>query len=45
MTIDVPSPIDLRLMADARPWAETALGFADVEAVLVKGGLVLHQAH
>jgi SAM-dependent methyltransferase len=25
MTIDVPSPIDLRLMADARPWAETAL--------------------
>ena len=24
-TIDVPSPIDLRLMADARPWAETAL--------------------
>jgi SAM-dependent methyltransferase len=25
MTIDVPSPIDLRQMADARPWAETAL--------------------
>ena len=25
MTIDVPSPIDLRLMQDARPWAETAL--------------------
>ena len=25
MTIDVPSPIDLRLMADARPWAESAL--------------------
>ena len=25
MTIDVPSPIDLRLMEDARPWAETAL--------------------
>jgi len=25
MTIDVPSPIDLRLMSDARPWAETAL--------------------
>ncbi len=25
MTIDIPSPIDLRLMADARPWAETAL--------------------
>jgi SAM-dependent methyltransferase len=25
MTIDFPSPIDLRLMADARPWAETAL--------------------
>ena len=25
MTIDVPSPIDLRLMGDARPWAETAL--------------------
>ena len=25
MTIDVPSPIDLRLMADARPWSETAL--------------------
>lgn len=25
MTTDVPSPIDLRLMADARPWAETAL--------------------
>jgi SAM-dependent methyltransferase len=25
MTIDVPSPIDLRLMDDARPWAETAL--------------------
>jgi len=25
MPIDVPSPIDLRLMADARPWAETAL--------------------
>jgi SAM-dependent methyltransferase len=25
MSIDVPSPIDLRLMADARPWAETAL--------------------
>jgi len=23
--IDVPSPIDLRRMADARPWAETAL--------------------
>ena len=23
--IDVPSPIDLRLMVDARPWAETAL--------------------
>jgi SAM-dependent methyltransferase len=23
--IDVPSPIDLRLMSDARPWAETAL--------------------
>jgi SAM-dependent methyltransferase len=23
--IDVPSPIDLRLMADARPWAESAL--------------------
>ena len=26
MTIDVPSPIDLRLMRDARPWAEMALG-------------------
>ena len=26
MTIDVPSPIDLRLMSDARPWAEAALG-------------------
>jgi SAM-dependent methyltransferase len=26
MTIDVPSPIDLRLMEDARPWAEAALG-------------------
>ena len=26
MPIDVPSPIDLRLMEDARPWAETALG-------------------
>lgn len=25
MTIDVPSPIDLRLMSDARPWAEAAL--------------------
>jgi SAM-dependent methyltransferase len=25
MTTDVPSPIDLRLMDDARPWAETAL--------------------
>ena len=25
MTTDVPSPIDLRLMSDARPWAETAL--------------------
>ena len=25
MTLDVPSPIDLRLMADARPWAEAAL--------------------
>jgi len=25
MTIDVPSPIDLRRMSDARPWAETAL--------------------
>ncbi len=25
MSIDVPSPIDLRLMTDARPWAETAL--------------------
>ena len=25
MTLDVPSPIDLRLMEDARPWAETAL--------------------
>ena len=25
MTIDVPSPIDLRLRADARPWSETAL--------------------
>lgn len=25
MTNDVPSPIDLRLMGDARPWAETAL--------------------
>ena len=25
MTHDVPSPIDLRQMADARPWAETAL--------------------
>ena len=25
MPIDVPSPIDLRRMADARPWAETAL--------------------
>ena len=25
MTIDVPSPIDPRLMEDARPWAETAL--------------------
>lgn len=25
MTIDVPSPIDLRLMTDARPWAEAAL--------------------
>jgi len=25
MTIDVPSPIDLRLMSDARSWAETAL--------------------
>src|SRR5438067_11343931 len=25
MSPDVPSPIDLRLMADARPWAETAL--------------------
>ena len=25
MTIDVPSPIDLRLMEDARPWAETAM--------------------
>ena len=24
-TLDVPSPIDLRLMSDARPWAETAL--------------------
>jgi len=26
MPLDVPSPIDLRLMADARPWAEAALG-------------------
>ena len=26
MTIDVPSPIDLRLMSDARPWAAAALG-------------------
>ena len=26
MTIDVPSPIDLRSMKDARPWAEAALG-------------------
>jgi SAM-dependent methyltransferase len=26
MTIDVPSPIDLRRMEDARPWAEAALG-------------------
>lgn len=25
MTLDVPSPIDLRVMSDARPWAETAL--------------------
>jgi len=25
MAIDVPSPIDLRRMSDARPWAETAL--------------------
>jgi len=25
MNLDVPSPIDLRLMSDARPWAETAL--------------------
>ena len=25
MIADVPSPIDLRLMADARPWAESAL--------------------
>jgi SAM-dependent methyltransferase len=25
MPLDVPSPIDLRLMEDARPWAETAL--------------------
>ena len=25
MSLDVPSPIDLRLMSDARPWAETAL--------------------
>lgn len=25
MARDVPSPIDLRLMADARPWADTAL--------------------
>ena len=25
MIVDVPSPIDLRLMEDARPWAETAL--------------------
>ena len=26
MTLDIPSPIDLRLMEDARPWAEAALG-------------------
>ncbi len=26
MTTDVPSPIDLRLMEDAHPWAEAALG-------------------
>lgn len=26
MTHDVPSPIDLRRMSDARPWAEAALG-------------------
>jgi SAM-dependent methyltransferase len=26
MTTDVPSPIDLRLMEDARPWADAALG-------------------
>jgi SAM-dependent methyltransferase len=26
MIADVPSPIDLRLMEDARPWAEAALG-------------------
>ncbi|MEP6502841.1 MAG: class I SAM-dependent methyltransferase [Betaproteobacteria bacterium] len=25
MIVDVPSPIDLRLMEDARPWADTAL--------------------
>jgi len=25
MTLDVPSPIDLRVMSDARPWAEAAL--------------------
>jgi SAM-dependent methyltransferase len=25
MTLDVPSPIDLRLMSDARPWADMAL--------------------
>ena len=32
-TLDVPSPIDLRLMADARPWAETALAKRPVRPV------------
>ena len=55
MTIDVPSPNDLRLMEDARPWAETALArrpvrpeifdaFARVDEVMVRGGLALHRA-
>ena len=44
MPIDVPSPIDLRRMEDARPWAEAALGkrpvrpeFFDAFARLIGG--------
>jgi hypothetical protein len=46
MPLGVPSPNDqLYMTADQQRDALLHAGFADVEAVLVKGGLALHRGH